>query len=445
MPETQVIDEVVSTRARTGGQVARPMVDEVVEAGTGVTKTIRAGVEEETTGEGGKKGRSFKESTLKLMEKLDKPDEGIAPHEQGDADEDDAAEGAATGDGADAADGDDADEGEKTGEGEKPAEGEATKDDAPKTEDVVKEWQTKAEQLEAHNRHLVSENEQLRGRKPTVEREAHEKILSEAWQSYVEEGSVPALRKFLGAVVGAAPDSKEVDSELAGLYTDLTSRELNVPLTESQAALREAARARLALARDKRERTAAQTKTTEPANGGEDGQRVGQVTQYVGNLLTVKAQGGTSIADEFPLLMSLSEDFDGVAPSELIARAMLREAQVGTLPPTLAQDELACTRFIASKIEKHYKAVADKISTKTAKNNTAQPTGKNPTVANKASTEPRQSHGARTLTNATASVAPATPPKVKSEAKPKTGPKTRKDFKSDAEWRSHLLAKHIPE
>ena len=82
MPETNVVDEVVSERApatRGGGLTARPMVSETVEASTGNTKQARSGVEEESYADGGRKGRVFKESTEKLLQEFDKRPEPAPP------------------------------------------------------------------------------------------------------------------------------------------------------------------------------------------------------------------------------------------------------------------------------------------------------------------------------------------------------------------------------
>jgi hypothetical protein len=394
----QFVDEVVSTRVQQGGSVARQNIDEVVDPRSGSTRVVRSSSEEESVGEGGR--------NLKATAARDKAIENaLNSHDEGDADEGDTDED----EGTDTSDEGDGDEGEEAGEGsESEGDEEETEEEQP---DPVKEWEAKYTDIETRNRALVSELEAAKAT-PKRERSEREQALVEAEESYVNDGSVPALRKFLGVILGAAADSKEVDAELAGIYADLTAKELNVPLTEAQAAKREAARARLALDRDKRERKAASEKPAQ-ANSGE-GPQIEKAAQYLDNFLSTKGQGGTSIADEYPLVMALSEDFDGMKPGELIARALDREFQVGTLSPTMSEDALV--RAALTKINKHYKSVVEKIqkTTSSKNNDSAKPTGKKPAAA-QASQDKRQSHGARTITNATASVAPATKPKVKTK------------------------------
>lgn len=447
MPETITQDEVVSERApqaRGGALAARPVQTETVEANGGVAKTLKgSGVEEEAMKEGGRRGRTFKESTEKLLAKMDAKPAPAAPaaHEVGDADEDEPADDADQGadevadsDETDAADApDDAAAAEAEGEGE-----EATKDEQPNEVETLK---AAAQRFEQRNRELVGELEAAR-KTPKVQRTERENTLLAAEQSYIEEGSVPALRKFLSVIVGAGPDSKEVDTELAGLYLDLTSKEVGVALDQNQQALRDNARTRLLLARDKREKADA-GKKAEPDNSVNEAAQYEQASKYVDNLLTTKGESGKSIADEFPMLMTLAEDFDGFKPSEVLARAVRQEYMTGTLDPR--GSEIDAIRAVAQKIEAHYDVVAKNIEAARAKKtkpDTTKPSGQ-PKVVSAPSKEQRKSEGARTITNTTASVAPAKLPKATVVKGKSTGEKTRKDFPSDKAWREHLLAKHF--
>lgn len=436
MPETNVVDEVVSERApatRSGG-TARPVTNETVEASTGNTRQqARPGVEEESYADGGRKGRVFKESTEKLLQEFDKRPEP-APHEVGDGDEDEPEEEAPEADAsADAADEGDADEGGEEGEGEE------SKEEAP---DPAAEWQTKAQTLEQRNRELIAELDTAR-KTPKAERTERESALLAAEQTYIDEGTVPALRKFLGVIVGAAPDSKEVDAELAGLFTDLSAHELGVALDQNQQALRDNARTRLLLARDKREKVEG-SKKAEPGNGAAEAVQYETAARHVDNLLITKGQSGTSIADEYPMLMSLAEDFDGYKPGEVLARAIKQEIEVGTLDPKISDVDMI--RAVAPKIESYYEKLANKIETARAKKtkpDTTTPSVK-PKAAPEQSKEQRQSHGARTISNAAASRAPAKPPKAPTKQKAATTAKTRKDFPNDAAYRQYLLELHFP-
>jgi hypothetical protein len=431
MPETTMVDEEVArTPAPKGrGLAARPTHDETV-APDGKATAQRSSVEDENHTH--RAGRTYKESTEKLLAQIEK-DGGLAPHEEGDADEDEPADDGDDSEGADdsadetAAEADaddvgDADEGDDGG------------DEAPALTET-------AARLEARNRELLTELETAR-KTPKAQRSERETALVSAEASYYDEGSVPALRKFLSVIVGAAPDSKEVDAELSGLYTDLTARELGVTLDDNQRNLRDNARTRLLLARDKREKVEADKKPV--ADNSADTVKYDDAAKHIDNLLITKGQSGTSHADEYPMLMTLAEDFDGFKPGEVLARAIRREIETGSLDPKLSDIELV--RSVAPKIEKHYAAVAKKIEAATKKNkktDTTTPSGKKPKVAVEESTEQRQSTGARTITNATASRAPAKNPKVEKQKAGTTTEKTRKDFPSDAAWKNHLFEKHF--
>ncbi len=443
MPEPTTVDEVVSARTNSrgvGGLAARPVEDESFSASTGAVKSDRSGIENDTHSHAEKRGRAFKDSTTKLLDKFEKEARDArstpAPHDEGDADEGEetaADEGDADepGETTEAA-GDDADAVEGAG-GE---EGES--EEAP-----VDEWQTKYATVEQRNRELLTELDTAR-KTPKSQRTERETALVAAESSYIDEGSVPALRKFLGVIVGAAPDSKEVDAELAGLYTDLTARELGVALDQNQQALRDNARTRLQLARDKRERVEADKKPV--VDNSADNVQYEQAARYVDNLLVTKGQSGTSLADEYPMLMDLAENFDGLKPAEVLARAIRQEIMTGTLDPNRTSDA-DMIKAVASKIESYYDGVAKKIEAARAKKNKpgiTPPSGTKPKVAVEASTEQRQSTGARTLTNAAASRAPAKPlPKSTKQKAPTKTEKTRKDFPSEAAWKDHLLNKHF--
>lgn len=448
MPDTQTQDEVISNRTNVrGGLAARPVEDEVVSSKGGATTSARSSVEDEIN-EGGRRGRTFKKSTEDMLAKFDKEQDDApttAPHDEGDADEGDddadAAPDGAVGDGAGDA-GDDTDENNGDADAQAPdaeaAEGDDANEEAP---DPTVELRTTNETLSKRNRELLSELETAR-KTPRTQRGERETALVAAEDAYIEEGSVPALRKFLSVIVGAAPDSKEVDAELAGLYTDLTARELGVPLDENQKVLRDNARTRLERVRDKREKAEADKKVEPDNSVGEINYT--QAAQYTDNLLNTKDQSGASVADEYPMLMNMAQDFDGYSPSEVIARAIRQEIMTGTLDPKGKQD-VDMVRAVAAKIEQHYDGVAKRIEAARAKQRkpgTTAPSVK-PKAASEPSKEQRQSTGARTLTNAAASRAPAKTPKVVTKQKASTAEKTRRDFPSEAAWRDHLLNKHF--
>lgn len=444
MPAVQMIDEVVNERPAKAGAVrglaARPVHDETISP-NGTVKADRTAVVDENHSNIRAGGRTFKDSTEKLLAKMEKEEQDepkIPAHDEGDADEDEPDDaGEADGDADDDAGDDEGDAGDDEGD-DAAAEGDGEEGDADEGEDPTAALTETAQRLEARNRELVSELETAH-KTPKAQRTERETALIAAESSYYDEGSIPALRKFLSVIVGTAADSKEVDAELAGIYTDLTARELGVTLDQNQQALRDNARTRLLLARDKREKVEADKKPV-PDNSAE-AVNYGEATKHVDTLLSTKGQSGTSPADEYPMLMTLAEDLDGFKPGELIARAIRQEIMTGTLDPKKHSD-IEMVRHVAPKIEKHYAGVALKIKAKLKKPDTTTPSGK-PKVAVEARTEQRRSTGAPTITTTTASRAPAKNPKVEKQKAKTTTEKQRKDFPSDAAWKDHLLNKHF--
>lgn len=446
MPDTQTQDEVVSNRTGTrGGLSSRPTEEETVSASGSVARTNRAGIEDENHDGGGKRGRAYKQSTEELLARFEKETQDVktpASHEEGDADEEESAGDDAAGVSDSDASGEAAPNGDNGSDedvdGQAAADGEPSEgDDAP---DPAAEWQSKASTLEQRNRELLSELDTAR-KTPKSQRTERETALVAAESAYIEEGSVAAIRKFLSVITGAAADSKEVDAELAGLYTDLTARELGVPLDENQRTLRDNARTRLLLARDKREKVEAEKKPV--ADNSADDVQYGEATKHVDSLLGTKGQSGTSLADEYPMLMTLAQDFDGYPPGEVLARAIRQEIMTGTLDPKTTSD-VDMVRTVAPKIEKHYDGLAKRIEAARAKQKKpgTTPSAK-PKAAPEASTEQRQSTEARTLSNAAASRAPAKLPKATVVKGKQTAAKTRKDFPSDKAWKDHLLNMHF--
>lgn len=427
--ETEDTEVAFSAKSRAGNSgVARGMIHESVDPNTGDVKLLTGkAAEADDVAEGGERPRRFKDSTLALLDKLAEGGEGEGDEEDVDPDDVGLVEGDEASD-----DGEDG-EGDEGGDGS-----EETTDNKPNTEEVVNEWQQKATQYEEANARLVAELDAARKVKP-VQRSEYEQTLVDAYQAYVDEGSVPALRKFVGAVLGAAPDSKEVTAELAGLYVDLTAEEVGVPLDESQQAKREAARAKLQLARDKRERAESEKKTAAPVDSDEE-RSYAEAGRYIENIITVKnGQSETSISDEYPLMVALAEDFDGYKPGELLARTIKLEVKKGVLTGRESEDVMI--RHAARKIENYYDAVLKKADTARQRTQKSDTTKSGNAAAKPASKEKRQSTGAPTINNAKASVAPSTPPKTKQE-KQKTKDEPPK-FKSNKERQDWAL-RHIP-
>lgn len=407
---SEIVDTVTSLRGGNG-PAARPTVTETVEAdGQSPAVTLnRAGIEEERFSEGGRKGRVLKESTQKLLEQFDQERVRRARVDAGEI-EDDGEEAVVE----TASDPDDVG-----------LVDEVKTETAEKIEEPVVDQ--RFERLESANRKLTEELETERKR-PRGDMNDRLKALDEAEKAYVDDGPVAAFRRFLAVVLNAAPDSKEVDSELSGAYVDLTARELNVPLEAAHQATREAARTRLALARDRRERKAEAEATAKLGEKDTDTQQAEQASTFIGNRLT-------TVSGEYPMLMALAEELDGMKPSMLIWRTMQRETKIGNLDPALGDDALI--NAAAKLLENNYQRLAERLGK--AKPSTTDTTTSEP-VAKTVSKDQHQGKAVRTITNANASVAPATSPKQKTSKQPEEKPK----FKSDKERREFLLKKHFP-
>lgn len=282
------------------------------------------------------------------------------------------------------------------------------------------------ERLTTHNRKLLAEIETLKAKPSRGAMTAREKALDEAERGYIEN-PMASIRQLVATAIGSDdPKSKEVDAELTGLYQDFTERELAVALNPADKAARESARTRRMLERDKRDRRAeAEAAQPRPAEPDPSADSVA--------IISGKLAAGNH-ADKFPLLMNLSKDFDGAAPAELLWKVISHDIGSGELDPKTADEDLIA--HASNKIETHYQALADKIGKARPSPSTAAQTQASPATESKA--EP-PGNGPRTITNASASVAPATPPAKKPETPTEAPPK----YRNEAERRKALALKHF--
>lgn len=429
MPEVEVVDEVVPISPKgsnSRGRDVKVFSDAVDGAGERVEVADDSDAENETVDTAGPTfGLRMKDSTRKLLDKL-------ATHEVGDGGEGDP---------------DDTIVDEVPAE-EKPATAapaaEATPGEEKPAEEVAEAAPSELDNIRAENARLAEANRRLvaefdaRSKVPAkAEPTTRDKLFAEGYDSYLDD-SVGAVRKWLAASLGVDdPNDKSVDAELAFLYTDLTAREVGVPLEPAVDAARKAARATQLLARDKRERKAeSEQQKKQPAQNAE-AQADQHYSGLVRNEITAKDnKTGKSIADEFPMTMAVAESLDGMKPELLIWNVIKRETRAGNFDPTAPNDVLI--RKAANLIEQHYAGIYGKFPkppTDTA--NTEAPKPALP--AKPANKDTRQSPVARPITNAAAGVAPATPPKPapKTEEAPK--------YKNDKERREAILRKHFPD
>lgn len=331
---------------------------------------------------------------------------------------------------------DEGDEDDEPIEGDEPVEGAAAEKEAAPEEakpDPVAEYRTANERLIAKNRELLAENEAFKKSSGKKELGAREKALVEAESLYLTKPNL-ALRRFLATAIGVDdPQSPEVSKELSGLYQDLTELELEVPASETARTNREAVRILHAMNRQKREAAeeAARAAAPAPASNVE----TEQATRLIATHLTTKDAAGKAPADAFPLLSTVAADIEGVSAEVLIFDEIGRAINAGELDAKSPNEQLIAAA--AAKLESRYQALADKLG-KARQPSTAAPSTQQASEKASPSTGVDRSHGVRSITNASASVAPATPP-VKKPAAPAEKPK----YASEDARRRAIIAKHL--
>ena len=288
------------------------------------------------------------------------------------------------------------------------------------------------------NRELAAEVERLKTTGSKRDPTPREKALQAAEQSYFngQSGAIDAVRAVIAHLLGVDdPKHKDVDAELSGLYQDLTARELGVSVDTAQQATREAARTRQLLAREQRERKAEQESASKPASDDPETKQAAEHAQLIGNHLSSKQADGKTVADSYPGLMKFAPALHGHKPEALVLRVIRDGFATGEFDPKEHDDKLIAKA--ATKIEASYKtlyqALADVFGAAPA-TSTAAP---NPSSDASAHKERGQQQAARTITSASASVAPATPP-----AKPETPATPPRKYKTEAERRRAIVEGH---
>lgn len=435
MPVQETVDEespVGTSRAASRGVASRPVHEDVVENGA-VAAADRG--EDDEISDRAPRGPKLKTSTQKILKAIEK-NVAHADITDDDLDPDDVGtEAEHAGEPVDPDDvGTEAVPGAQVA-GAAPG----VVEEKPGADDEIRATVVR---LETTNRKLLEENETLKKQPRTAEIPERLTKLAAAEQMYVDEGPLAAYRHFVSIVLDAAPDSKEVDAEVAGFYTELTAKELGVPLDASHQAVREAARTRLALARDKRERKAEADAKAKPEVKQDAPDIAPEVVTFIDNRLSTKPEGKTSIADEHPLLMVGAKQLDGMEPSELLARVMKRDLNAGVLDPSLDNDTMI--RITAKRIESYYNGLYEmfsKVKTPAPKTDTSKSGDTKSATASQANPEQRQNAETRTISNKAAGRAPATPPKQQQPAKPGVAPMK---FKSKKERDDYFINKHFP-
>lgn len=299
------------------------------------------------------------------------------------------------------------------------------------------EYKAVNERLTARNRDLVARLEALEKPQPKREMSEREKALDESERLYLEKPR-EALRLYLATAIAVAdPSSPEVDAELRGLYQDLTEEELGVAPSESAKAKRESERTRRMWEREKRERAAEKAAEATAAPQAQNSAEAQNAIGFIGHHLSTKGADGAAPADKFPLLSEVAQDLDGEPPEVLIFREIGRAIAAGEADEKTPGDQLIAAA--AARLESKYQALAAKLAGKAKSSTSTAPPVVQPTSVTASPTEgANHSHGVRSITQASASVAPATPPASKPEA-PKEPPK----YRNENERRKAILSKHL--
>lgn len=275
------------------------------------------------------------------------------------------------------------------------------------------------ERMLAKNRELVEENTRLKTGSSRRELTPREKALDEIERGYLENPRA-AIRRLAALALGHE-DTKhaDVDAEVKGLLQDLTADDLGVTPDQSHQAMREAARTRHMLAREQRERKAEQETVSKPTNAGPDAEHV----TIIGTRLQERQPDGKTIAEAHPVLKML-----GARPEAALLQIIHNGLAAGEMDPksdnnTLIQQAIA---KVHSYFQTQHQVLAGIYGGATAPS-TAQPTA--PEIPNKEG----QGQAARSITNASASVAPATPP-----AKAETTPQPKR-YRTEEERRKAIV------
>lgn len=291
------------------------------------------------------------------------------------------------------------------------------------------------ERLQAHNHKLVSELES-RSAPPALDDRL--KALDEIERMTIEN-PIGALERLVVMAIGAK-EAKDpaVQRFLSGAYGDWTERELKVPMDRAARAEFGSERNKHLIDRDRRDRAAGETTAAEKSKAADRERTVRETVTTLDRQL-VEAKHG----EKFPHLMQ-SELFDGITPGQRLFTAIAQGIAAGDWDKVPGDDKLV--EHYSAKLNKELEARDQKLRAHYAPKqptSTATPTPASEPSKDKAADAPAQAEqaGVRTITNASASVAPPTPPK---EAAPATQPKDDKPkWRNEAERRVYLARKHF--
>lgn len=310
---------------------------------------------------------------------------------------------------------------------------------APATPAADPDLAARAERLAEHNKRLVAEMEQLRAREPGAQDERMT-ALDEIERGLTTD-AMGSLRKLVALNAGIKDQaSPEVDRLMAGVYAEWTAHELKMQLDPAQRAAIGTDRNRLMIERDKREREAAAKAAEAKAAAEAQAQRdAGHIRELETHLDASKH------AEKYPLLMKLARTIDKVSPAELLFMTVRRAGQAGLIAPGTPGDQIF--DHYSKEIEKHYETIhqAHRALIPAPPTSTAPPA--QATVPATDNTADATNTGVRTITNASASVAPPAPPAKPTPPAPAETPTriTRKPGESETAFRVRAAQARIPD
>lgn len=332
--------------------------------------------------------------------------------------------------------------------GGKPAEGEPAKEPAAEPEKPAEKapepvaaapdpkLMAEIDRLQAHNRKLVSELEARSGAPALDDR--HKEL--DAIERIAIENPIGALERLFTLAIGAK-ESKDpaVQRFLSGVYGDWTERELKVPMDKAARAEFGTERNKHLIDRDRRERAAGETSAAEKAKAADRERSVRETVTTLDRQLTEAKHG-----EKFPHLMNPGP-FDDISPGQRLFTAIAQGIAAGDWDKVPGDDKLV--EHYSAKLNEELKARDHKLRAHYAPKpatSTATPTPASEPSKDKAADAPAKADqaGVRTITNASASVAPPKPPVA---AAPATTGKDEKPptFRNEAERRLWLARKHF--
>lgn len=294
------------------------------------------------------------------------------------------------------------------------------------------ELTARVERLTEHNKRLVTEMEQLRAKHADPEPDERMKSL-DAIERGMTADFLGAIRKLVALNADIKdPASADVDKLMAGAYYEWTSHELKIPLDDAKRAAIGSDRNRLLIERDKRDRDAKEKSATTKAEADHEAAKHAGIGRDLGKHLD-----DSKHAEKYPLMMKLAQRIDGQSPGALLWSAIRRGISAGEFPQD-TDDNTLITHY-SKEIEKHYTPIGEAFaagnSPSTAPNQTPA------TVPPKDQAADAPQAGARTITNASASVAPPAPPVAATP--PAETAKPRKV--SEETRRRQIAAKYFPD